>query len=60
MCSSRSIVSFRLSKTLTKFKIPGLLLRSRTNRLEDIRPLVPELLKTVDDATAGTLTTVGK
>jgi predicted nuclease of predicted toxin-antitoxin system len=45
---------------LTKFKIPVLLLRARTNRLEDIRPLVPELLKTVDRATAGTLTTVGK
>jgi predicted nuclease of predicted toxin-antitoxin system len=27
---------------LTKFKIPVLLLRARTNRLEDIRPLVPE------------------
>jgi hypothetical protein len=44
---------------LTKFKIPVLLLRPRTNRLEDIRPLVPELLKTLDHATAGTLTTVG-
>jgi predicted nuclease of predicted toxin-antitoxin system len=44
---------------LTKFKIPVLLLRARTNRLEDIRPLIPELLKTVDRATAGTLTTVG-
>ena len=43
---------------LTKFKIPVLLLRARTNRLEDIRPLVPELLKTLDHATAGTLTTV--
>jgi hypothetical protein len=32
---------------LTKFKIPVLLLRSRTNRLEDIRPLVPEIRKTV-------------
>jgi hypothetical protein len=44
---------------LTKFKIPVLLLRARTNRLEDIRPLIPELLKTVDRATARTLTTVG-
>ena len=43
---------------LTKFKIPVLLLRARTNRLEDIRPLVPGLLKTLDRATAGTLTTV--
>jgi hypothetical protein len=43
---------------LTKFKIPVLLIRVRTNRLEEIRPLVPELLKTLDRATAGTLTTV--
>jgi predicted nuclease of predicted toxin-antitoxin system len=44
---------------LTKFKIPVLLLRTRTNRLEDIRPLIAELLKTVDRARAGILTTVG-
>jgi hypothetical protein len=44
---------------LMKFKIAVLLLRPRTNRLEDIHPLVPELLKTLDRATAGTLTTVG-
>ena len=44
---------------LMKFKIPVLLLHALTNRLEDIRPLVPELLKTLDRATAGTLTTVG-
>jgi hypothetical protein len=45
---------------LTKFRIPVLLLRARTNRLEDIRPLAPELLKTLNRATAGALTTVGK
>jgi hypothetical protein len=44
---------------LTKFKIPVLLIRARTNRLEDIRPLVPELLKTLDRVTSETLTTVG-
>ena len=44
---------------LTKFKIPVLLIRAQTNRLEDIRPLVPELLKTLDRVTSGTLTTVG-
>jgi len=44
---------------LTKFRIPVLLLRARTNRLEDIRPLTPELLKTLDHATAGVLKTVG-
>lgn len=49
-----------VQQDLTKFRIPVLLLRARTNRLEDIRPLVPELLKTLDRATAGTLTTVGR
>lgn len=44
---------------LTKFKIPVLLLRAQTNRLEDVRPLIAELLKTVDRARAGILTTVG-
>jgi hypothetical protein len=43
---------------LTKFKIPVLLLRARSNRLGHIRPLVPELLKALDRATVGTLTTV--
>lgn len=43
-----------------KFQIAVLLLRARTNRLQDIRPLVPELLKTIERATAGALTTVGK
>jgi predicted nuclease of predicted toxin-antitoxin system len=44
---------------LTKFNVPVLLLRAQTNRLEDIRPLAPELLKTLGRITAGTLTTVG-
>ena len=43
---------------LTKFKIPVLLIRARTNRLEDIRPLVPELLKTLAGVRAGTLTII--
>ncbi len=45
---------------LRKFKISVILLRATTNRLQDIRPLVPELLKTIERATAGALTTVGK
>lgn len=44
---------------LTKFKIPVLLIRARTNRLEDIRPLASELLKKLADAKAGVLTIVG-
>jgi len=47
-----------VQQDLTKFRIPVLLLRARTNRLEDIRPLAPELLKALNGATAGTLTTV--
>jgi len=45
---------------LAKFKIPVLLIRARTNRLEDIRPLVPELLKTLAGVRAGVLTTIGE
>jgi hypothetical protein len=45
---------------LAKFEIAILLLRARTNRLQDIQPLVPELLKTIERATPGLLTTVGK
>ncbi len=44
---------------LTKFKIAVALLRARTNRLEDIRPLVPELLKKLSRASAGVLTMIG-
>ena len=44
---------------LTKFKIPVLLLRARTNRLEDVRPLATELLEKISGATPGALTTVG-
>lgn len=48
-----------LQQDLTKFGIAVLLIRTRTNRLNDIRPLVPELLEAIDHAAAGTLTTVG-
>jgi predicted nuclease of predicted toxin-antitoxin system len=44
---------------LTKFKIPVLLLRARTNRLEDIRPLAVELLEKLPRASAGELTIIG-
>jgi len=45
---------------LTKFKIAVLLLRARTNRLQDIRPLIPELLKALRGVKAGVFTAVGK
>jgi hypothetical protein len=43
---------------LTKFKLAVLLLRARTNRLEDIRPLVPELLEKITRTATGALTIV--
>jgi hypothetical protein len=48
-----------IQQDLTKFKITVLLLRARTNRVEDIRALVPELLEALRGAVAGVLTTVG-
>ena len=44
---------------LTKFNVPVLLLRARTNRLEDIRPLAPAVLQKLPVAGVGSLTVVG-
>jgi predicted nuclease of predicted toxin-antitoxin system len=44
---------------LTNFRIPVLLLRADTNRLEHIRPLAAELLERLSGAVAGELTIVG-
>ena len=49
-----------VQQDLTKFDIAVLLIRSPSNRLEDIRPLVPELLKAISRATRTALTSVGK
>ena len=48
-----------VQQDLTKFRIPVLLIRARTNRLEDIRPLAAELLEKLPHASAGALTMVG-
>ena len=45
---------------VTKFDIAIVLIRARSNRLEDIRPLVPELLETLSRATRRALMTVGE
>lgn len=45
---------------LKKFRIPVILIRARTNRLEHIRPLAAELLERLSGAVAGELTIVGK
>jgi hypothetical protein len=44
---------------LTKFRIPVLLIRARTNRLEHIRPLATELLEKLPEAARGALTVIG-
>jgi hypothetical protein len=44
---------------LKKFRIPVILIRARTNRLEHIRPLAAELLERLSGALAGKLTIVG-
>jgi hypothetical protein len=44
---------------LTKFRIPVLLIRARTNRLEHIRPLAAELLEKLPHAARGALTVIG-
>jgi len=45
---------------LTEFDIAVVLIRSQSNRLEDIRPLVPELLGAISRAAKGALTSVGE
>jgi len=49
-----------VQQDLTDFDIAVVLIRSRSNRLEDIRPLVPELLGAISGATRRAVTTVGK
>lgn len=49
-----------VEQDLGKFKISVILLRARTNRLEDIRPLAVELLEKLPRAAAGELTVIGK
>lgn len=48
-----------MQQDLTTFNLAVILIRSRSNRLEDIRPLVPELLETLDRPTPRALMTVG-
>lgn len=48
-----------MQQDLTTFNLAVILIRSRSNRLEDIRPLVPELLEALDRPTPRALMTVG-
>ena len=49
-----------VQQDLTDFDIAVVLILSRSNRLEDIRPLVPELLGAISRATGKALTSVGE
>ncbi len=44
---------------ISKFKIAVLLIRGKTNRLEDLRPLVPELLDALPTTKPSELTVAG-
>ena len=44
---------------LPDFKVAVIVLRSRSNRLADLRPLVPDLLSCVANAPRGAVTYVG-
>jgi predicted nuclease of predicted toxin-antitoxin system len=44
---------------LTRFTLAVILLRSRTNRLEHIRPLTAALLEQLEHAPVGALTVIG-
>ena len=44
---------------ISAFKIAVVVLRAKTNRLADIRPLVPDLLAVLPDLKPGTSTSVG-
>lgn len=46
-------------QNLVSFPISVIVLRARTNRLADLRPLVPALLAALAAARAGTVTSVG-
>ncbi len=49
-----------VQQDLTTFNIAVVLIRSRSNRLADIRPVMPELLEALKRVTPRALTTVGK
>lgn len=49
-----------VEQDVKKFKSSVILLRARTNRLEDIRPLAVELLEKLPRATAGEVILIGK
>ncbi len=49
-----------VQQDLTTFNIAVVLIRSQSNRFEDIRPVAPELLEALNHVSPRALTTVGK
>lgn len=47
-------------QNLTSHSIAVLVLRAKTNRLSDLRPLLPELLAAIDEAVPGRAVFVGE
>lgn len=46
-------------QNLPRFAIAVIVLRARTNRLSDLKPLIPELLASIPTVRPGTVTYVG-
>lgn len=46
-------------RDLPRFSIAVIVLRARTNRLADLRPLVPQLLEALQQAAPGEVTWIG-
>jgi predicted nuclease of predicted toxin-antitoxin system len=46
-------------QNLTLLRIAVVVLRANTNRLADLRPLIPEFLRRLPDLKRGTITTIG-
>jgi predicted nuclease of predicted toxin-antitoxin system len=46
-------------QALARFEIAVILLRAKSNRLDDLRPLIPAILEQLQDIKAGQVRTVG-
>jgi hypothetical protein len=58
MCSVTVDRKISIEQDLTQFTLAVVLIRARTNRLEDIRPLASQLLEAIARAMPGRLTIV--
>jgi predicted nuclease of predicted toxin-antitoxin system len=51
--------SIRYQQNLDGMTISMILIRSRSNRMEDLRPLVPAILKVLESIDSGKVVTIG-